>query len=665
MLDIKKLSQPMDGYNIITTVDQLEELVDHYMGKPGFSYDIETTGEHRLDGHRNIVTWISMSTDDRTDVIPLQHPNGDLLRVEQPLLKSGETRKAKGLPLRDSDYSKDPKKAIKIFGPAPEQLHHAEAFALLKPLFMGPALKIGHNIKFDVKGVAKYFGEVPSGRFFCTMIASWLIDTRRVKGGLGLAACLDRELGVHMEKGIGAMVENHTFDEVAKYAALDSYWVYRLAVILIEQLKECRLERLMRLEMDVLEALAHMELAGAPIDTVALKKLHAQLEIDIDEAKGEVFRIAGRAFNLNSNNDKQEILFGKKSAGGRGLRVGKRTASGAPSVAVDALEKYRGKDELVDALLKYADLQKLMSTYIIPYLGGEVTRTTGGKTTTTHRESLLYKGRIYTDFVQHGAETGRFSSRNPNLQNVPNASTPHGKAIRDLFYAPDGYVLVCADYSQIEPRIIADLSKDPIFLGAYKNKVDVYTSMVNGEVLKPYQLQRSGGKVAVLAMSYGVGPDKVETSLHIPEGKGRELLDAFEKQFKAVYRYKRRVIAEACNRRPEPYVTTLLGRRRYLPDLKASEKYLRSRAERQAFNTRIQGTAADVMKIAIARAHAMLPPEAQLLLTVHDELLTLCPEHMGEEVAEIIREAMEGVRILEDVELIADVNIAKTWGDAK
>lgn len=659
--DLKKaLAVEMTDYNVVVDEAGLRRFVDHYRDKPAFSFDVETIGEHRGEPVRNVVTWISFATDDDVTVIPIQHPNGELSHVEYPLLASGVRKQAKGLALLPSDYSRDKKKAIYHFTAPPKQLRHAEVFTVIEEILRGPALKIGHNLKFDLKSVTKYMSGPPAPRFFCTMIASWLIDPART-GRLGLDDCLRREFDYEMVKGIGADISQHSFDDVAKYSALDSYWTYRLAVALLQQIKQ----PLMLLEMDVLEALVSMELEGAPIDTEALSDLHTLLEKEIDEAVADVYRIAGKAFNLNSNKEKQEILFGKKSEGGRGLRAYKKTATGAPSTSAEALETYRGKDALVDAMLHHADLNKLMGTYVIPYHGGTVTRTTGGKSKEVEKKSLMINGRIHTEFVQNGAETGRFSSRNPNLQNVPNARTEHGMAIRKLFRAPEGYVLVCADYSQIEPRVIAALTKDPTLMGAYKEGRDVYTAMVEGKELAPYGLNRDGGKLAVLAMSYGVGPDKVESGLHIPKGRGKVLLKAFEKQFASVYRYKRKVVATASNRKPVPYVETMFGRRRYLPELLSKEFWRRGRAERQAFNTEIQGTAADVMKIAIVRAHRMLPPEAKLILTIHDELLTLCPEHMADEVAEIIREAMEGIQIFEDIDLVADVQVAKTWGEAK
>lgn len=661
----------MTKYNIIRDVSTLREMVSHYRKMLSFTFDVETVGMHRLDPRRNEVTWISFACADSTDVVPMGHPNGHYIETEYPLLASGRARMEKGLELRPIDYSRDERKALKKFGPPPPQLHYLDVFEIIEDLmFDEDIVKQGHNLKFDLKSVAKYYGgEIPAGPYFDTMIASWVLDSRLI-GELNLAACVGRELNHELVKGVGAEVEKYSFDEVAEYSANDSHWTHELAYTLHDKLVSRKMHKLAELEMDVLGAVCRMELNGVNIDQKALQGLHADLEEGLDEAKAKIYQVAGRVFNINSNLEKQKLLFGKKAEGGRGLRPTTFTKGGAPSVSAEALEKFRGRDELASALLEYADLNKLMSTYVIPYLGGEVERTTGGKTKLVQKEALLVNGKVYTDFQQHGTETGRFSSRNPNLQNIPNAKKVSeeeeaegkrnwGKEIRNLFYAPEGELVVCADYSQIEPRIIASFSKDPTLVSAYEEGRDVYVAMAD-----PLGLPRAAGKLAVLSMSYGVGPDKVERELKLARGEGKKVLNGFERQFRDVYRYKRHVIAEAANRRPVPYVTTLLGRRRYLPDLVSSDPGLRARAERQAFNAKIQGTAADIMKIAIVRADAMLPPEAHLVLTVHDELLVICPENMAEEVAEVLREAMENIPLL-DLPLKADVEIGKTWGEAK
>jgi DNA polymerase-1 len=332
------------------------------------------------------------------------------------------------------------------------------------------------------------------------------------------------------------------------------------------------------------------------------------------------------------------------------------------SVAADALDYYRGKDELVDALLEYADLNKLMTTYVTPYKGGMIERETNGKKTLTEKKSLLINGRVHTNFKSHGAETGRLSSSEPNLQNIP-SSGEYGKLVRNLFVAPPGHKLVVADYSQIEPRVIASLAHDPVLIDNYLTGGDIYTTI--GDTMG---VDRKAGKVLVLAISYGVGPDKIATSIGCTIKEAKDLLTRFEKEFSSIAKYKAKVIRFAKNNSPIPYVETLFGRRRYIPDLLSKEQGLLSRAERQAFNTMIQGSAADIMKLALVRAHScfMAENDIKVVLTVHDELVTICPEDRAEEVAEAIRESMEGVKLEAiKVPLKAEVYIVDKWGQAK
>jgi DNA polymerase I-like protein with 3'-5' exonuclease and polymerase domains len=656
--------------NIITTKEQLDEMVAYYLKQDAYAYDCETVGPRRGVTVVNEVLWLSFSTHGRGDVIPMGHPNGDFIETIRPLTGQGEKRKEKGLEVRDADYSADDKKATQVFGPAPDQLYPTEVFKALEPLFFNDSiLTIGHNLVFDLTSVAKYYGgNIPSGPYFDTMVGSFIYDNRN-KNKCGLDDCLKREFGYEMTKGVGAKVEIHAFDVVAKYAYLDAKYTFSLWKVVKEKIKEADVENVMKLEMDVLKVLCHMKLAGSPIDMDALEELHIQLEKDIEVARSTIYSTAGRVFNINSNPEKQELLYSSKDMGGRGLKPKILTGKGIKkdmegreldysdySVSAEALEPYRTKDPLVKAMLEYADLNKLLSTYVIPYLGGEVVRTTGGKSKIEMRESLLVKGRIHCDFIQHGAETGRFSSRNPNLQNVPNAATVHGKAIRNLFYAPEGYKLVVADYSQIEPRVIASMSKDPIMMKNYLEGGDIYTTV--GDVMG---VNRQGGKVLVLAMAYGVGPDKIARSIGCSITEAKDLLGNFAVKFANINKYKLKVVGAT---KIKGYVTTIMGRKRYLPEINSKNFAERGGAERQAFNTRIQGSAADIMKLAMIRAHDLIPAESKILLTVHDELVTLAPDHLVDETREAIREAMEGIQML-DVPLIADINVGQRWGDCK
>jgi len=650
--------------NIIVTNDQLDEMVAYYLEQDSFAFDVETVGDRRGDTPVNEVLWITFATHGRCDVIPMGHPNGELVDVLYPLTGQGEKRVEQGLPARPSDYSRDAKKSTKIFTDAPLQLFPAEVFSSLKPLmFSETILKIGHNLVFDLTSVAKYYGNnYPIGPYFDTMVASFLYDNRN-KNKCGLADCLKREIGFVMEKGVGAQVEVYSFNEVAKYAYLDAKYTFLLWKILVKKLEDSQVTGVMKLEMDVLKVLCDMKLTGAPIDMVALEALDARLKEDIETAKAEIFKVAGQQFNINSNSDKQNILYGSKSQGGRGLKPKIITAKGGDSVSAEALEAYRGQDPLVDALLTYTDLNKLHTTYVVPYLGGEVTRTNAGKVRVEHKDSLLISGRIHCDFIQHGAETGRFSSRNPNLQNVPATHTAHGKAIRNLFRAPEGHKFVVADYSQIEPRVIASFSKDPIMLENYTNNGDIYTTVGN-----EMGVDRKAGKVLVLAMSYGVGPEKIARSIGCTKQEAKDLLERFSDRFPSINSYKFKVLVSTKKlgnkEKPIPYVTTILGRRRYLPKMNSSDKSDRAGAERQAFNTKIQGSAADIIKLAMVRAHALIPKEAKLILTVHDELVTLTPDHLVEETQSAIRTAMEDIHLL-DIPLIADITVVERWGEAK
>lgn len=651
---------------IITTKDQLDEMISFYLKQDAFSFDVETVGTRREVPSINEVLWISFATHGRGDVIPLGHPNGEFISESYPLTGQGEKRVLEGLSARKSDYSRDKKKAVKEFSEAPQQLYPAEVFKALEVLFFNSSiLKIGHNLGFDLSSVAKYYNnQVPVGPYFDTLMASFLYDNRN-KMKLGLDDCLQREFGFHMEKGIGHKVEIYGFSEVAKYAYLDAKYTFLLWKDLVPKLEASKTNEVMDLEMGVLRVLCEMKLTGATIDMDQLSKLHDQLSAEVEEVKKDIYRIGG-VFNINSNAEKQYLLYGPKEEGCRGLKptllTGKGEKNEGPksykdySVSADALEDFRDTDELVDALLKYSDLNKLLSTYVVPYLGGEVIKTTNNKSKVEYKESLLVNGKIYADFIQWGAETGRFSSRNPNLQNVPAPNTDHGRAIRNLFYAPEGYKLVVADYSQIEPRVIASMSEDEIMINNYLEKKDIYTTV--GEQMG---VDRKAGKVLVLSIAYGVGPDKIAKQIGCSTKEAKDLLTNFADKFPAVGDYKQLVIGVT---KKYGYVSTIFKRRRYLPDITSRNIALRASAERQAFNTRIQGSAADIIKLAMIRAYDRLPKESKLILTVHDELVTLTPDHLVDHTKEAILDAMENINLLK-VPLVADLAVVQRWGEAK
>jgi len=666
--------------NIITTQEQLDEFVKFYATVDSFAWDTETIGEDRLYPVINDVCWISFATEGRTDVIPMGHPNGELTGYDKPLLLEGQRRLEAGKPITDAHYSKVESKWVPLFDEAPVQLTPRQVFDAIEPIMFGPALKIAHNAKFDIKSVAKYYrGRTPAKPHFDTVMAQFIVNNLN-KNNLNLKDSVKRELGIDLEKGVGDNIALHSFSDVAKYSGLDAEVTWKLYKAIAPKIT-ANLTRVWRLEMDVLAALCDMELTGAYIDQKQLASIAEQIEKDKVAAEAAAYKAAGKAFPINSVQEKQKLLFTPQTEGAKprlvpplkypstltdkgkeAKRAGQELTAAHYSVSAEALEFHRGKDDLVDALLTYQDLNKLMTTYVTPYTGGTVKRVTSGKEKLIQKKSLLINGRVHTNFKAHGAETGRFSSSEPNLQNIP-SSGEYGKLIRNLFVAPPGHKLVVADYSQIEPRVIAALAQDPVLVNNYLTGGDIYTTI--GDTMG---VDRKAGKVLVLAISYGVGPDKIASSIGCSVPEAKKLLTDFEKKFSSIAKYKAKVVRLAKQSGSVPFVETLFGRRRYIPDLKSSDQGLLARAERQAFNTVIQGSAADIMKLAIVRAHSCFldEPDINVILTVHDELVTITPENRAEEVLRAIKLSMEGIKLKEiTVPLIAEAHIVDKWGEAK
>jgi DNA polymerase I-like protein with 3'-5' exonuclease and polymerase domains len=669
--------------DVILTAEELHDVGMLYSMVDEFAFDVETWGEHRLDCFRNQASWISLATEDRTTVIPMGHPNGEFLRWDKPLLAAGAARRAKGLPHRESDYSTNKARWVPQFDAPPTQLRPAEVFKALEYALFGPSLKFGHNLKFDLTAVAKYYGRFPTGPYWDTMLAELVLDSRTRLEGVGLAQSVKRRLSLTMVKGVGVDVNAHSFDDVAIYSAFDSRATYLLAKAqqaLFDTEGMARPLNALNLESEALAAFAEMELAGAPVDEVALGRLRAQLEESLEATTADVYRAAGRPFNINSNAEKRDLLFAPKREGGLALRprLSDPKATLTPkgltvyrtkgtltrehlSVSEPALRAYKGVP-VVDALMEYSTLYKLWGTYVVPYGGGDVERTTAGKTKVVSKEGRIFKGRLHPEFKQMGADTSRASCTHPNLQNVP-ARGDWAKLIRGLFVAPEGYMLVQADWSQIEPRIIASLSGDPLMIRNYLDGADIYTTI--GDAMG---VARQVGKTLVLAIAYGVGPDTVADRAGCSVKEAESLMEGFDSKFAAVPRHKARVVRTARARKPVPYVETLMGYRRMLPELKSTIRGIANRAERQAYNTLIQGSAAQMMKAALVRVHESLQdePHARLILTVHDEVLVLCREGIASEVAECVRESMEGLFVPEmRVPLVAETKIVKDWSQCK
>lgn len=654
---------------LITTLDALHDMVEDYLKFENFAFDIETMGENRDNPLVAQVVWLSLANDYRSDVIPMGHPNGELILSRKKPNKKGQTRMERGVAYEDLNPKYDLSVEDELFfEPPPDQLERGVVMEALAPLFESDLLKIGHNIKFDIHGMDKYFEKGVKGPFFDTMIASWLFDSRRVTGkmigigGLSLADCVKREFGDTLEKGVGKEIEKHSFEEVAKYALLDAEAAHDLYVALVKKFTP-QIRWLMDLEMRVLDPVLEMERSGVQIDTDVLKKIDEETVVEVADLEERMFRLAKRRFNPRSNRDKQNLLFRPRSEGGQGIRSTKLTPAGQTkeerglptdiedlSVDSEVLEAHQ-KNPLVAMLLEHGSKTKLHGTYVVPYLGGVPI----GRV--KYKPSQLRNGRVYGQFKQSGTESGRFSSASPNLQNIPSRSA-EGKRIRSAFVAYPGEVMIAADYSQIEPRIIASLSEDPTMVEAYMAGEDVYQTVADR-----MGVDRSAGKTLVLAIAYGVGPTKISADIGCSMAEARALMNYFNKSFPTIDRHKKRVIREA---RKNGYSETIFGRRRYV-DLRHHDEGVRKMAERQAYNHLIQGSAADIMKIALTNIHAALPEEATMLMTVHDEVVLSCPPDIASLVMDIVKEEMEASRPSRviTVPLVAEVKAGHSWAECK
>lgn len=657
---------------LILAEGDLKEAVADYLdvGEP-FAFDIETMGDDRDNPIETQVVWLSLTNAVRSDVLPLGHPNGNLIYERLAPNKKGQERMSRGTAYDDLNPKSDLSTVLmeRKFTAPPPQLDRSVAMPLLEPLFTSDLLKIGHNVKFDIHGMSKYFVGGMEGPFFCTMIASWLFDSRRVRGkmirgvgGLSLEDCVRRELGETVVKGIGKRIEDHSFMDVARYVGADAEYAHSLYLSLKEKFTP-KIQWLMDLEMAVLNPVLEMEQSGVSIDESVLEDLRAEIIVDIREIEAYMKKFAGRPVNLRSNAQKQELLFKPKSEGGLGIRSAKLTPGGEQkrdlgeeitiydkSTDNSVLERH-SNNPVVAMMLDYAAKAKLYGTYIQPYLGGEPLG--GGK----YKPSQTRNGRIYCQFKQSGTESGRFSSANPNLQNIP-SRTVAGKRIREAFVPNFEEVFVVADYSQIEPRIIASLCGDPTMIEAYRCGEDVYQTVADR-----MKVERGDGKTLVLAIAYGVGANKIAGDIGCTVDEARDLMYYFDRSFPLVNKHKQSVVNTA---RRLGYSETVFGRRRYL-DIRSRDRDIKSMAERQAYNHLIQGSAADIMKIALVNVHAALPPQATMLMTVHDEVIISTPTGLVEDVKEIVKAEMEAScpsRYI-TVPLVVEVGAGFNWASAK
>lgn len=512
--------------------------------------------------------------------------------------------------------------------------------------------KIGQNLKYDLIVLEKA-GLAVGGVAFDTMVASYVLDPGRRQHSLdALALTLLGHKMITYEDVAGKGKGQLSFDEVpperaAEYACEDADYTLRLKTLFEGQLREQKLHGLFgSLEMPLVPVLARMEANGIRIDVPFFKDMSLRLDGSLRALEEEIVTMAGEEFNLNSTPQLREILFDKL-----GLPILKKTKTG-PSTDASVLEELAAMGhEFPLRLLDYRQLEKLRSTYVdaLPRLVNPGT------------------GRIHTSFNQTVAATGRLSSSDPNLQNIP-IRTDLGREIRRGFVADEGYVFFGADYSQIELRILAHFSGDDAFVGAFREGIDVHrqtASVIFGVGLDQVtQEMRARAKTINFATLYGQGDFSLARQLGVSREEARAFIEEYFLRFSGVRAY---LDAQVELARERGYVETLSGRRRYVPEMRADNYNVRQFGERVAQNTPIQGTAADLIKLAMIRIQGLLDrsfPASRLLLQVHDELVLEVPEDDVEKVGRMVVQEMEGAMELK-VPLVVETGVGHTWYDCK
>ncbi|TMU26251.1 DNA polymerase I [Halomonas sp. ATBC28] len=536
---------------------------------------------------------------------------------------------------------------------APKQLDRKTVLAALKPLLEDPKkTKIGQNLKYDISVLANYAISV-AGPFADTMLASYVLNSTATRHDMdSLALKYLGEKTISFEEIAGKGAKQLTFNQIAleqaaPYACEDVDITLRLQQALRPQVEsEGRLaEVLDNIELPLIKVLSRIERNGVAVDAERLHQQSQQLEQRIGELEREAFELAGREFNLGSPKQLGQILFEEQK-----IPVLKKTPKGAPSTAEGVLEELALDYPLPKVIMQHRGLAKLKSTYTdkLPRLLNKAT------------------GRVHTSYHQAVTATGRLSSSDPNLQNIP-IRTEEGRKIRQAFIARPGYRIVAADYSQIELRIMAHLSEDKGLLEAFAEGRDIHTATaaeVFGTSLdKVSGDQRRSAKAINFGLIYGMSAWGLSRQLHIERNQAQTYIDRYFDRYPGVARYMERIRSQAAE---DGFVETVLGRRLYLPEIQSQNRNRRQGAERTAINAPMQGTAADIIKQAMIDVDTWLAEgefDALMVMQVHDELVFEVAEKQVEAFIEQVQKRMQGAAELK-VPLIVEAESGANWDEA-
>ena len=528
-----------------------------------------------------------------------------------------------------------------------------ETVKKIKPLVENPAsLKVGQNMKYDIIMLARYGAEV-RGEMFDTMVAHYVIQPELRHNMDYLAEIYLNYRTIHIEELIGEKKKGQkkmsdlTPQEIYKYACEDADVTLKLKNILEKELQEKNDEKLFReIEMPLVPVLAQMEMNGARIDTAALKNISEELSAKMQAIETEIYALAGTEFNISSPRQVGDILFNRLQL----IEKAKKTKSGQYSTSEEVLESMRHKHPIVEKILDYRGLKKLLTTYVdaLPQLINPET------------------GKIHTSFNQTVTATGRLSSSNPNLQNIP-VRDENGREIRRAFIPDDGCLFFSADYSQIELRIMAHMSGDKGMVEAFRSGEDIHTDTAAKVYKVPAaevtKAMRSKAKTANFGIIYGISAFGLAERMGVDRREAKELIDEYFKTYPGIKAYIEKSVDDA---KRNGYAETLFHRKRFLPDINSHNAVVRGYAERNAVNAPIQGTAADIIKVAMINIHNRLKREglkARMIIQVHDELDFNVPENEKEQLQAIVMEEMQNACHM-SVPLTADCGWGANWLEA-
>jgi DNA polymerase I-like protein with 3'-5' exonuclease and polymerase domains len=519
-----------------------------------------------------------------------------------------------------------------------------------------------------------------------------LVDENQMRYGLKYTT-KDKYGFTYDDASVGKQVEKHRLNVVAQYLHYDLVYgmaeFNRLRPLIIAQ----GLEDLWQMEMDLTEVLADMRTTGIRMDEDRLEILRADLSVLTEERERKFYSVAGRKVNLRSPMQLQSLLFKPEKEGGQGLKPWKMTKTGKKkkeqglkpdhtffSTDDEALEEF-GANLVVNALMEYRQTSKVYSTYVLGYLGDPDDK---------EKPNRVFDGIVYPDFVQYGAATGRFSCREPNLQNIPRPTgSPDDLStmIRGLFIPDPGCKLIVADYGQIELVLLAHFIGHGMHYDGFLQGIDPHTMTAAMALnLEPESLQAAVeagdkeakanrqrfGKSINFATVYGAWLNKLASMMSVSFDEAREFKDTYDSNTPEIEAYRIQVLKEARRHSLRktgfpPHVKTLLGRLRRMPELMSADNKVRNRAERQVFNAKIQGSSADLTKMAMVRFYNVKRESWKLVLCVHDELVVQCPENEAEEASAALRWAMtgDGIQDLVSLPLKIDLHVVDRWSEAK